>query len=458
MAITFPGSITVDTSPDSSSVGLINGVHTVPSGTDLLLHIGIIEGNENDDPSTPSTYDVSGDDDALTLITDSGVQSSSDVRIFVYGLLNPDPITNANVRFDIDTSIRPGLSIWINVAGVDTTSLAAATNVLETVVNTTATSSTAFASDGSSGNTLLAIGGAQGADMQPASINMGFTELVDDQSGTTNSDLSGFVANLSAGLPSSSTITWGNTDQNTGIYLELVDAGSGGTDASESLTGFQITSALGILTTSLTGSGVNLAGFEINAELGVLGITAENPGSATNFNILLEQTAPDVLLLENGDKLLLENFVPPATGNNVTLDGLVRRIQSQFTGTCSTRTVITKTVRISSFMSTLITVTQGDNVDIVYNIQDETGAVLDLTGGTIEWNVNISGTNSSVIQKSSATSSGIVLTDALNGIVTVTVSPTDTSSIGKGTYTLDGQFINPSAETFSFESSGFRVK
>ena len=73
-----------------------------------------------------------------------------------------------------------------NYGGTDTTSVAAATNLLETVNNTTTageTATTAFASDGNANNGLVVFAAMQGANATPASIDLSFVEEFDAETG-----------------------------------------------------------------------------------------------------------------------------------------------------------------------------------------------------------------------------------------------------------------------------------
>jgi hypothetical protein len=98
----------------------------------------------------------------------------------------------------------------------------------------------------------------------------------------------------------------------------------------------------------------------------------------------------------------------------------------------------------------LITITSGDNLDIIYTIKDENDAVVDLTGGSIAWKALVSGPTTAQITKTG------VLTDAANGITTVTLDPADTSSI-KGTYTIDGEFTDSGSNVYTFDDGGLVI-
>lgn len=228
MAITFPGSVSQHVSPDSSAVSLLNGFHTTTVDTDLLLHFVAVEGAEAPD-AAPSLFDIGGTDQAGTLLADTGdTGSNGDVRILVYGYLSPATVVNADVRFDGAFSLNPIASLWANVAGVDTASLAAATNIIHATADLVGASSLALNSGGSSGNALLAFFAGQGNDMNPSSVNNGFSELAEGVTDATASDLAYNLSALTSSLPSGVTITWSATNESSGVLIELVAAAGGG--------------------------------------------------------------------------------------------------------------------------------------------------------------------------------------------------------------------------------------
>lgn len=96
----------------------------------------------------------------------------------------------------------------------------------------------------------------------------------------------------------------------------------------------------------------------------------------------------------------------------------------------------------------IIRMTNGDNLDIVYTIKDENDAVVDLTGGSIAWKA-LNGATTAITKVGA-------LTDASNGITTVTLDPADTTSL-KGTYILDGEFTDSGSNVYSFEDGGLTI-
>lgn len=221
MAVTQVGSHTTENS--SSSVGSHSYSHTTTADTDLLVLVVQLEGNEEVD-GTPTWNSLN-----FTLIdagTDTG--SNGDTRTYIYGMVSPGAAT-ATVSISFLSNCDPSMSACINYAGTDTASVAAATNVVDAVSNTSTTSTTVFSSGGASGNGLFVTGVGQGQDMQPASLDNGFSEIWDEQTGGSSTrDFGHIGGELLSGLPSGVTITWGATDENSGVLIELVAAAAGG--------------------------------------------------------------------------------------------------------------------------------------------------------------------------------------------------------------------------------------
>ncbi len=195
--------------------------HTTTVDTDLLLVCVLIEGAE----AVAGTPTFDGND--LTLIHDTGVEGFSDVRIYIYGRVSPGSVTGT-VSVDFDSNVNPSAVCCINYKDTDTASVAAATNFLSDDVNTIESDTGVHASGGSSGNTLFVVGCGQGADMEPSTVDNSFVEIWDEETGVSNvSDFGHIGAELTTGLPSAVTITYGATDQNTSVLIELVVVGGG---------------------------------------------------------------------------------------------------------------------------------------------------------------------------------------------------------------------------------------
>ncbi len=210
------GSETIDNSSTGRDPASFS--HTTTADTDILLVCILIEGAE----AVTGTPTFDGDN--LTLIHDTGsTGDNSSVRVYIYGKVSPGAKT-ATISVDFVSSVDPSAISCINYMGVDTTSVAAATNYLSEDVNTVGTSTGVHASGGSNGNTLFVVGCGQNEDMQPASVDNDFVEIWDEQTGSGSDDFGHIGAELTMGLPSAVTITYGASGDNTSVLIELVAA------------------------------------------------------------------------------------------------------------------------------------------------------------------------------------------------------------------------------------------
>ena len=224
MAITRIGTETLDVDTDTGTKAH-SFSHTVPASCDLLI-VSLGVGAHRTISGTP-TWDGNN----LTLIsstTRSG--NSDDCQVLIYGLISPSAATGTlAVTFSANCPCS-----WVacsNWAGNATSNVAAATNPLTESVNDTPTTTSVHASGGSSGNALLFVGTAIGADMTPASNGSSFTEIHDSDTGggeNNNQDQGINVAVLLDAAPSAIIVTWGNSDENASRLIEIVIAPVGG--------------------------------------------------------------------------------------------------------------------------------------------------------------------------------------------------------------------------------------
>lgn len=228
MAISILGTTNVHKSPASTEVSLLDGNHATTSDTTLLLNFVAIEGAEEPNPTNPSRFDISGTDQALTLISDSlNTGSNGDVRTLIYGLVNPGAVAVANCRFSVQFSAFQIASVWVNVGGSVSTSVAAATNDIDQYSDTTGTgNTTVLTSGGSTGNSLFGWGAAQSNATSPSSVSGSFVEMVDSVTAATSSDLSFNLSRLLSGAPSGLTITWNSNNENAGNLIEVIPVAS----------------------------------------------------------------------------------------------------------------------------------------------------------------------------------------------------------------------------------------
>jgi len=224
MAIVEVGTRTVKSKSHDAGAGSVNNEsHTTTNDTDLLLCLQAIEGNE--DPHATDFCSFDGDD--LTLIRDTGsTGDNGDIRLLAYGMVSPDAKT-ATGSMQTAFSAFPMLAVWINIAGVLTSSVADATNFISEDVNTAVSPSSILTSGGSAGNGLIAWGVAQASSMSPSLFDSGFTEILDAVTSATSNDFAYNLARSWSGAPSGTTVDWTGTNENAAILIELVAATSG---------------------------------------------------------------------------------------------------------------------------------------------------------------------------------------------------------------------------------------
>ena len=109
-------------------------------------------------------------------------------------------------------------------------------------------------------------------------------------------------------------------------------------------------------------------------------------------------------------------------------------------------------------MSDIISMDAGDDLNIVYTVQDETGAALGLTGSSVTWKALVSGTTTAAVSKATG-GSGITLTTPGSGVLTVDLDPSDTSSLS-GTFVIEGKITDASSNVYTFTgvNDALRIK
>ena len=223
MAIVEVGTRSIEVSTDAAgNVTENNTVHTVGAGTDFLLALIAFEGNEAINPVAGCTW--LGTD--LTEIDDTGsTADNSDLRIYAYGMVSPE-VGSGNAGTKYQYTGAPAVSVWMNFTGTATASVAAATNAISNVSNTSVTSTSVLSSGGTAGNSLIVFGAAQTSYMNPASVGGSFTTLFDY---TTASGAAEFAYHLSTyygiSAATAATITWASSNENAAVMIELVAAG-----------------------------------------------------------------------------------------------------------------------------------------------------------------------------------------------------------------------------------------
>lgn len=209
------GTPTINTS--SANRTSVSFSHTTTGDTDLLLVTFILEGGE----TISGTPQFNSSD--LTLIRDTGSTSNlADVRVYVYGMVSPGAVT-ANITATFTSNVNPSVVICRNWADTETASVVAATNFISEDVNFDPSTTSVLTSGGSSGNTLYAVGGFQGANGAPVGwSSAAFSEITEGTTGpSTTSDFAYADAEYTT-LPAGTTITWSSDDENTAVLIELV--------------------------------------------------------------------------------------------------------------------------------------------------------------------------------------------------------------------------------------------
>ena len=194
---------------------------TVPAGTDFLL-ICVTTRADVD----PSAVAWNASESGTEIYADTS-SSTGDAGLRVYGIVNPTA-TTANVSVTVPNNTQATYTA-IGYAGVVTSSVEDASNVVDSTENTGATTSTVLDSGGASGNALVICASHQSLTASPATNDGGFTEIYDTTTGgdIPTSDHSVYIAELLDGAPSGATISWGASDENIGALIELIAASEG---------------------------------------------------------------------------------------------------------------------------------------------------------------------------------------------------------------------------------------
>lgn len=212
-----------ETDGDSSALAItaISFSHTVPSGASLLLLAVQMQGDET--ISALPTWD--GDD--FSLIHDTGVQGAGDHHSWLYGFIATAAKT-ATIAFNTSVADYHGVGA-VNFAGTKTASVADAVNFLSEDVNNTNTDTNVHASAGNAGNALIVMAGWRGGDITPSTVDNSFNEIYDRATGSAPAvDTAHMMAELLDAAPSAVTVTMGGSDQNAGIFIELIVADNTG--------------------------------------------------------------------------------------------------------------------------------------------------------------------------------------------------------------------------------------
>jgi hypothetical protein len=218
---------TVSQNKITASTSTLDFTHTVDTGTDLLIVAIALEGDEElSFPTGWPVWDSAGVNESLTQIRDTGdTGSAGDVRVYVYGLVSPTAKT-ATISMTSSSNVNPAWCCAVNYSGVDTASVAAATDYISEDVNTGATNNTALTATGiTAGDFQFAVAAFQGQDGNPASQPGDlWAEVIDDTTGGSNSAdfaVAFYDTTTFTDDDSSITIQWSVSDENTGVRVRL---------------------------------------------------------------------------------------------------------------------------------------------------------------------------------------------------------------------------------------------
>jgi hypothetical protein len=97
----------------------------------------------------------------------------------------------------------------------------------------------------------------------------------------------------------------------------------------------------------------------------------------------------------------------------------------------------------------------GDSLDLVVTVKNDDGDVVDISGADATWVLAPSEGRPSVVEKT--TGSGISLTDAANGEVTISIDPSDTEN-KEGLYYHELQITDDTGNVSTALSGEFEIK
>ena len=166
----------------SSAPGSVSFSHTVDANTTLLI---LAIGSEADLTASSPYWNTS---EAFTLIGSVTTSSSGgDVRVWLFGLVNPTSGTH-NITFSTSGAGDNAWAVAANYLGTETSSVAAATNLIDSEDNgNNAAATVAMSGSTTSGACLVIAGTFRGGDGNPATESNagGFADVSTDETGTS---------------------------------------------------------------------------------------------------------------------------------------------------------------------------------------------------------------------------------------------------------------------------------
>lgn len=86
----------------------------------------------------------------------------------------------------------------------------------------------------------------------------------------------------------------------------------------------------------------------------------------------------------------------------------------------------------------------GETTNLPITTLDDAGAVVNITGATIDWVLKHHVLSDAVLITKATGGNGIVLTDPTNGVFTVSLTPTETEVLGHGDYYHEAEITDTS--------------
>jgi len=246
--------------------------HTVDTSTTLLVVTFHCFGD-----NTISDVFWSGDE-AMTLITSvDDSAGTGDCRVYAFGLVNPT-VETGSITWTLGGAGDNLSVVPVNYLGTETSSVAAATNVIDTETNGhVAATTVALSGATTSGSTLVVAGTFFGGDGDPSSeTTASFNTVQEGATGTaTSADNSYFYGDLIGGGTGgtvSPTIDWTGaaSDECVGIFFEILPPGN--------------ITATGTITATavLAGTGGTSFAFGTSTAIGDVAATAANLAFGTS--------------------------------------------------------------------------------------------------------------------------------------------------------------------------------
>jgi hypothetical protein len=199
----------------------------VDSNTTLLV---VFFGSEGDLTISSVAWNTSETMTEIGSVTTSS--SGGDVRVWAFGLVNPTTGSHS-VSYSVSGSGDNAWAVPINYLGTETSSVANATNLIDSDDNgNNAAATVAMSGSTTSGSTLVIGGTFRGADGDPASEsndgNFSTIQTGDTGGGSTSTDTSYYVGDYivgGSGGTISPTINWTGSasDECVGVFFEILE-------------------------------------------------------------------------------------------------------------------------------------------------------------------------------------------------------------------------------------------